>query len=136
MRQHVSNMVLDASALLAYLYEEPGADAVEHALSFGSSISAVNWAEVLSKTADIGIVPERLVSELRERGVLNNALKIFPLIAEDGLEIARLRPLTQNLGLSLGDRACLALGKRLKPPVMTADRVWSAVPGMEIKLIR
>ena len=103
----MSKAVLDASALLAYLYEEPGADAVEQALGFGSSISVLNWAEVLSKTADIGSAPERLASELRHRGILDNALKIFPLIAEDSLEMARLRPLTQSLGLSLGDRACL-----------------------------
>lgn len=132
----MSKTVLDASALLAYLYEEPGADAVEEALAFGSGISAVNWAEVLSKAADISIEPEHLALELQHRGIVGNTLKIFPLIAEDSLEIARLRPMTKPLGLSLGDRACLALGKRLRVPVMTADRAWEAVSGIEIKLIR
>jgi len=132
----VSKSVLDASALLAYLFEEPGAEFVEHAISLGSSISTVNWAEVLSKTADIGVVPEHLASELHQRGILDRALRVFPLIEEDSLEIARLRPLTQSLGLSLGDRACLALGKRLGAPVITADRAWKDIPWVEIKLIR
>jgi PIN domain nuclease of toxin-antitoxin system len=132
----VSRTVLDASAFLAYLYEEPGADVVEQALGVGCTMSAVNWAEVLSKSADAGVAPERLVSELRNRQLLDNVLKITPLLAEDSLEMARLRPLTQPLGLSLADRACLALGKRLGIPVLTADQAWTAVSGIEIQVIR
>lgn len=132
----MNETVLDASALLAYLYEEPGADIVEQALGDGGMISAVNWAEVLSKTADIGVSPEILVTELTHQGLLGTTLKIVPLIAEDSLEIARLRPLTQSLGLSLGDRACLALGKRLGLSVITSDRIWANVPGVEVRVIR
>jgi PIN domain nuclease of toxin-antitoxin system len=132
----VSKAVLDASAFLAYLYEEPGADAVEGILALGGVMSAVSWAEVLSKAADLGVPPENLVTELGQRGLLGHALEILPLTAEDGLEIAHLRPLTQSLGLSLGDRACLALAKRLRLPVITADRSWMTVSGIEIRVIR
>ena len=132
----VSKFVLDASALLAYLNGEPGSEVVEKALAEGAVIGMVNWAEVLSKTVEIGIDPETLASELERRGILGNTLEVLPLISQDSLEIARLRLLTKPLGLSLGDRACLALGKRLGIAVLTADRVWARVPGISITVIR
>ncbi len=132
----VSKFVLDASALLAYLNGEPGSEVVEKALAEGAVIGMVNWAEVLSKTMEVGIDPEMLVSELERRGILGNSLEVLPLINQDSLEIARLRLLTRPLGLSLGDRACLALSKRLGIPVLTADRVWAGVPGISITVIR
>ena len=132
----MNRSVLDASALLAYLNEEPGADVVEKALAAGSAIGTVNWAEVLSKAMETGIAPETLAAELGKRGILKNTLDVLPLIIEDSMEIARLRPLTRPFGLSLGDRACLALGKRLSIPILTADRIWAEVPGVHVTVIR
>ena len=99
-------------------------------------MSAVNWAEVLSKVAEAGVAPERLAFELEKQGILGNTLELLPLTVEDSLEIARLRVSTKPLGLSLGDRACLALAKRLTVPVVTADRVWAEVPEVHVILIR
>ncbi|WP_123105558.1 type II toxin-antitoxin system VapC family toxin [Acidithiobacillus sulfuriphilus] len=132
----MNRSVLDASALLAYLNEEPGADVVEKALAAGSAIGTVNWAEVLSKAMETGIAPETLAAELGKRGILENTLDVLPLIIEDSMEIARLRPLTRPFGLSLGDRAYLALGKRLSIPILTADRIWAEVPGVHVTVIR
>ncbi len=133
---NMNRSVLDASALLAYLNDEPGADVVEKALAAGSAIGTVNWAEVLSKAMETGIAPETLATELEKRGILGNTLDVLPLTIEDSMEIARLRPLTKSCGLSLGDRACLALGKRLRIPILTADRIWAEVPGVHVTVIR
>nr|WP_163098081.1 type II toxin-antitoxin system VapC family toxin [Acidithiobacillus ferrianus]NDU42844.1 PIN domain-containing protein [Acidithiobacillus ferrianus] len=132
----MNKSVLDASALLAYLNEEPGAEAVEKSLAVGSAIGTVNWAEVLSKAMETGIAPETLTAELEKRGILGNILDVLPLTIEDSMEIARLRPLTRPFGLSLADRACLALGKRLSIPILTADRIWAKVPGVHVTVIR
>ena len=86
--------------------------------------------------AELGVAPETLVLELEQCGILGSVLEIIPLTAEDGLAIAELRPLTRVLGLSLGDRACLALGRRLGAKVFTADRVWQEVAGIDVQLIR
>ncbi len=118
-------VVLDASALLAYLNDEPGAERVETILPTGAAISAANWAEVLSKTADVGLEPARLVSGLADSGLLGGALRIEPLLRQDAERMAELRPLTRKLGLSLGDRACLALAIRLGSPAYTTDRSWT-----------
>jgi PIN domain nuclease of toxin-antitoxin system len=133
----VSSFVLDASALLAYLRDEPGALVVENALTQGAYISIVNWTEVLSKVADLGEDPEALSQRLENEGILRNSLEILPLTEEDALLIAQLRPLTKSAGLSLGDRSCLALGKRLGLPVLTADRSWTTFDlGVEVRPIR
>ena len=133
---NMNRSVLDASALLAYLNDEPGADVVEKALAAGSAIGTVNWAEVLSKAMETGIAPETLATELEKRGILGNTLDVLPLTIEDSMEIARLRPLTKSFGLSLGDKACLALGKRLRIPILTADRIWAEVLGVHVTVIR
>jgi PIN domain nuclease of toxin-antitoxin system len=133
----VSSFVLDASALLAYLRDEPGALVVENALTQGAYISIVNWTEVLSKVADLGEDPEALSQRLENEGILRNSLEILPLTEEDALLIAQFRPLTKSAGLSLGDRSCLALGKRLGLPVLTADRSWTTFNlGVEVRPIR
>ncbi len=133
----MSSFVLDASALLAYLRDEPGALVVENALTQGAYISIVNWTEVLSKVADLGEDPEALSQRLENEGILRNSLEILPLTEEDALLIAQLRPLTKSAGLSLGDRSCLALGKRLGLPVLTADRSWTTFDlGVEVRPIR
>jgi PIN domain nuclease of toxin-antitoxin system len=129
--------VLDASALLAYLNDEAGATLVEAALARGASVSAVNWAEVLSKIAARGGNPERMTQALAERGLLGQALQVLPFTAEDALTVAALHPQTQPLGLSLGDRACLGLGLRLHAPVLTADGAWAQLQlDIPIRIIR
>jgi len=124
--------VLDASALLAYLLDEPGADRVQHALATDAVVGAVNLAEVLSKLADAGEDPEVAMDSI---GAL--PLELVPFDGDLALESALLRPSTSSAGVSLGDRACLALGRRLGRPVLTADRAWPGlVPGLEVMAIR
>lgn len=119
--------VLDASALLAYLGDEAGADVVAQAISGGAVIGAVNLAEALSTLAGRGHPPERVTAQLTEQGLLDGALAVAQLTGADAIEIARLRPLTRSAGLSLADRACLALATRLSTTALTADQAWSTL---------
>jgi ribonuclease VapC len=120
----VKQAVLDASALLAYLGNEVGADVVADAVADGATISAVNLAEALSTLAVRGGNPTDVVAELTAEGVLDGAIAIEPFTSADAIETARLRPITRWAGLSLGDRSCLALAHRLSTYVLTADRSW------------
>lgn len=132
-----SGAVLDASALLAYLLDEPGADVVDAALAEGAVINAVNYAEVLSRLADRGDEPATAHQRLERQGLIGDLLEVIPLLGEGAVTIARLRPATRAQGLSLGDRACLATALRLQRPVLTADRGWAMVDvGVSIRLIR
>jgi ribonuclease VapC len=129
--------VLDASALLAYLRDEPGAKLVADAIAAGATISTVNLAEVLSRVAARGGDPARLLREATERGLLDGAISVEPFTADDALEVARLRPSTSERGLSLGDRACVALASRLDLPAVTADSAWSRIDlPIEVRQIR
>ena len=129
--------VLDASALLAYLHDEAGAEAVEEALAGVAAIGSPNLGEVLSKLADEDQDPGRVAARLEQRGLLGQALIVEPLATEDAVRIARLRPKTRQAGLSLGDRACLAIALRLKLPAVTADRSWLEVDvGVDVRSIR
>jgi PIN domain nuclease of toxin-antitoxin system len=133
----MSKFVIDASAFLAYLRDEQGADIVENALINGCYISIINWVEVLSKIVDLGENPEEIIQKLKNEGILGNILIIIDCNEEDAITIALLRALTKSAGLSLGDRACLALGKRLNIPVLTADKIWSSLSvGVAITVIR
>ncbi len=104
--------VLDASALMAVLHGEEGASVVVEAIGAGSAISVANWAEVLSKLAEAGRDPEDAAAQLRKAEGSRRALAIEPITAADCIVIARLRPITKAQGLSLADRACLALVRR------------------------
>ena len=129
--------VLDASALLAHLRDEPGADVVADAIASGAVISTVNLAEVFSRVADRGEDPAKLAAELTQSGLLDGAITVEPFTAADAIEAGRLRPLTRDAGLSLGDRACLALARRLDAPALTADTDWQGVAhGVELRPIR
>jgi ribonuclease VapC len=131
--------LLDSSSLLAYLHDEDGADVVTDALAEGDAvISIVNWTEVLSKWADLGEDPGELAHSLEQEGLIGGTLEIVPLTAEDAVTIARLRPLTRNLGLSLADRACIATSIRLGLNALTADGTWAdvEVDGLTVQLIR
>jgi PIN domain nuclease of toxin-antitoxin system len=129
--------VLDASALLAYLADEPGADVVSDAIASGVSMSIVDIAETLSTLAGRGHDPAWVARELTGRGLLDGAISIEPLTLDDAVEIARLRPLTRDAGLSLADRACLALAGRLSTQALTADHAWiGADHGVDVRLVR
>lgn len=129
--------VLDASALMAVLHAEDGASVVIEAIGEGAAMSVVNLAEVLSKLAEAGKNPEVAAAELRRAEGSRRALSIEPLTAADCVAVARLRPLTRRQGLSLADRACLALAERLGVPALTADRKWIETDvEAEVQLIR
>jgi PIN domain nuclease of toxin-antitoxin system len=130
--------VLDASALLAYLHGEPGADAVEETLRQGAFMSSANWAEVLSKLVDEGVGEvDAILGGFRAKGLFGHLFGVLPLTGEDGAVVARLRGETRSHGLSLGDRAALALAMRLGLPVLTTDRAWQNLSvGIAVRLIR
>jgi ribonuclease VapC len=129
--------VLDASALLALLKGEPGAERVAEALERGAYLSAVNLAEVLSKLADWGEDPAEAQARMAQVGLLGAAVEVLPFTGEDALEVARLRALTRAHGLSFGDRACLALARRLGLPALTAERAWAELDlGIPAEVLR
>lgn len=131
----MSKFVLDASALMAYYYRESGADVVDSAISKGAVISTVNWSEVLSKISDKGEDIISFASKIYQEEF--DWLTVIPMTEPDAVQIAQLRQPTKLLGLSLGDRACLALGMRLKLTVLTADQVWKNLAiGVPIVMIR
>jgi PIN domain nuclease of toxin-antitoxin system len=124
-------VVLDASALLAYLRAEPGSEAVDGVLG-SALITSVNWAEVLQKSLSAGVEVEGLRQELQALG-----LAVEPFSAEDADTAALLWPQTRHLGLSLADRACLSLALRLNLPVLTCDRIWAELTlPLRIQLLR
>ncbi|MBI3976669.1 MAG: type II toxin-antitoxin system VapC family toxin [Chloroflexi bacterium] len=123
--------VLDASALLAFVHGEPGGEAVRAMLK-GAAISSVNWAEVVQKSLARGVDIRGLREDLEAMG-----LCVLPFTGEDAELTARLWSRTRSLGLSLGDRACLALGQSRKLPVLTADRTWTTLAlEVEVRSIR
>lgn len=124
-------VVLDASALLAYLLQEPGAEVVDGLLS-DARMTSVNWAEVVQKALSAGVDVAGMREELQVLGML-----VEPFLAVDGEKAGELWTLTRELGLSLGDRACLSLGLRLDLPVVSCDRAWAELPlELEVRLLR
>ena len=127
----MTKAVLDTSAILAWFWNERGGDRLYDVLN-EAHISAVNLGEVAQKLVDrpvddatIGLMLGRL------------AAVIEPFNQEDALQAGLWRRATRSRGLSTGDRACLALGKRLGLPVYTADRAWAELDlGVEVVLIR
>ena len=113
------SVVLDASALLAYLQDEPGGERVREVLAH-SVMSTVNWAEVIGKARDDGVDTRGLREDLASLG-----LALEPFSADQAEIAGRLKERTRQFGLSLGDRACLALGSARGETVYTADRAWS-----------
>jgi ribonuclease VapC len=127
--------VLDASAVLAFLQGEPGADVVLQALESGSCVvSAANHAEIISKSLDHGLTLSTLQGLFDELDY-----SVVDITVADGVAAGAMRAKTRHLGLSLGDRLCLALGQRLGAKVLTADRPWLKVAkalGVSIQCIR
>ncbi len=118
----MSNVVLDASAILALLNAEPGADQLTPELLHSAVTSTVNLAEVQSKLVREGVDPDEAwglaLSPVREA---------VQFTAEQARAAGDLAATTSSLGLSLGDRACLALGVELGAPIYTTDRSWKNV---------
>lgn len=127
----MAEWVLDASAVLAGLRNETGGERVLPVMET-SLLSAVNLAEVATRLLDLGVsaadidgLPERLRCE------------VVPFDEGLALSAGLLRVQTRHLGLSVGDRACLALAQREGLPVLTADRAWAKLDvGVEVVLIR
>jgi PIN domain nuclease of toxin-antitoxin system len=132
-----SQPTLDASALIALLQNERGAEVVEAAIADGATMSTVNLAEALSTMARKGADPATALATMTERGVIGGAITVEPFTLADAVEAARLRPLTAKAGLSLGDRSCLALARRLGTPALTADQPWHSIDlPVEVRSIR
>jgi PIN domain nuclease of toxin-antitoxin system len=128
--------VLDASALLAFLFEEQGAPVVEELIASGGCyLSAVNYSEVVLKLGERGVSSEQLALDFEERGFLD-LVEIVDFTPEMAEAAADLRGPTKSLGLSLGDRTCLALAKFYGVPAVTTDRAWTEVPGVTVRAIR
>ena len=129
----MTSCVLDASALLALLLGEPGADRVKAALD-GSLMSVVNLAEVVSHYAKLGVARQDIEALLRPLPI-----RMVPLDAALSYDAGMLRPITLEGGLSLGDRCCLALARREGLPALTAERRWPLIAeaaGVTVELIR
>jgi ribonuclease VapC len=132
----VSSCVLDASAVLAFFSHEPGSEVVDERLVVGAAISSVNWAEVLSTLADKGLPPREAIRDATESGLFER-LRVYSFQAVDAAAAADLRTPARSAGLSLADRACIALAARLGVPAVTADRDWARVRlPVEIELVR
>lgn len=125
-------MLLDASALLALLQAEVGWEKVADALREGGVISAVNLAEVAAKLSDHG------VPEVEGEGLLTSlGLMVVPFDEGLAYQTGRLRRKTSSAGLSLADRACLALAQRDGLGVLTADHAWTGlVADVEVSVLR
>lgn len=124
-------MVADASAILCVILDEPGAEAAAPLLP-GATVSAVNLCEVFTRLSD-GEADHTASFEL----IAKFEFTVVPFDADQAAAAARLREATRHLGLSLGDRACLALAAARGMPAMTADRVWAGLDlGIPIRVIR
>jgi ribonuclease VapC len=127
------SLVLDASTLLAVFHREAGFEAAEPLLPY-SLTSSVNLCEVLSKAVERD-VPVDVV----ERWLRVSSVTVVPFDRQLAVEAAQLRATTRRLGLSLGDRACIALARQRGLPILTADRVWRELEhdlGIEIHVFR
>jgi ribonuclease VapC len=127
----VNVAVLDASALLAWMQVEPGADAVEPLLA-GGIVSCVNWTEVIQKSVARNIPIQNLREDMEALG-----LNFVPFSVVQAEIAGAIWNETRHLGLSLADRACLSLALDQRCPVVTSDRNWTKLTlGIEIKSIR
>lgn len=123
--------VLDASALLAFLHDEPGGDQVTRVLD-GACVSTVNWSEVLQKALHRKVAVHGMQQEFIDVGVT------FESFTVQQAEIAaQLWERSRPFGLSMADRACLALAIDKGQPVLTADRAWKTLDlGIRIQVLR
>ena len=126
-------VVLDASAVLAVILEEPGAEVVVEALRSGAVMSAVNVAEMASRLHQDGWTESEVALIFDNLGI-----EVPPFDREVALLSGQYRTLTRRLGLGLGDRACLATGRVEECPVLTADRSWlkTGIMDLDVRSIR
>ncbi|HWG20135.1 MAG TPA: type II toxin-antitoxin system VapC family toxin [Terracidiphilus sp.] len=123
--------VLDSSAVLALLQNEAGSATVG-GLVHGALLSAVNLSEVHSK-----LIQKGMPAALSWMTILSLQCDVWSFTDEQARVAAELIPLTKRYGLSLGDRACLALAIERKAKVYTADRNWKNLSlGVEVEVIR
>ncbi|NOW48980.1 PIN domain nuclease of toxin-antitoxin system [Novosphingobium sp. SG751A] len=123
--------VLDASALLCLLFDEPGADRVEARLT-RALVSAVNYHEVLAKLTDRGVEAAEAKAMLAELDI--DVIAVDRDQADIGGEI---HPLIRGVGLGLGERSCLALARSRQAVAVTADRLWGDLDiGVSIEVVR
>jgi len=128
----MSKVVLDASAMLALLQREPGAEELTVELLAKASISTVNLAEVQTKLVREGVSPDEAW-----RVAITPVFELHPFTAEHAKIAGSLVAHTHSLGLSLGDRACLALATTLNATVYTTEQIWKNLKvGVRIHLIR
>ena len=129
----MSDAVLDSSAVLAFIFDEPGGDKGAKKIN-GALISSVNLAEVVGHFAKFGKSEAQIRDHLR-----NLPLVVVPFDETGAFETGLLRPLGEKAGLSLGDRACLSLARLRRVRALTADRAWLGIGpayGVEIEMIR
>lgn len=127
----MNSIVLDSSAVLALLLGEPGGDRVD-AIRHRAVMSTVNICEVLTRLMDMGYAMKRAEAAFADLDIAQS-----PFDRADASVAASLRSSTRTSGLSLGDRACLALARRGQWPIVTSDRAWLEVEvGLDIQLIR
>jgi ribonuclease VapC len=127
----VARIVFDASTILAHLNGEPGADRA--AAHLGDAVMcAVNLSEIIAKLVERGASLSLIRSALSRYG-----LEIIPFDEDLAERAGALRAKTKSYGLSLGDRACLALAERSRLPVLTADRMWKTLDlRIEVQTLR
>ena len=129
----MARAVLDASAVLAVVMEERGADVVVDALRSGAAMSTVNVAEVAARLHQDGWSDAEVAIVFESLGI-----EVLPFGARAALLSGRLRTATKRFGLGLGDRACLATGCVERCPVLTSDRSWQAlgISDVDVRCIR
>ena len=129
----MGDVVLDASAILALIFEEPGSDRVEAHLP-GALVSTVNIAEVATRLLAFDMPVETVETMI---DTLQLSIQVFDY--DQALAVGQLRSVTRSAGLSLGDRACLALAKARNTRALTTDRAWESIAGeaaVDVELLR
>lgn len=127
----MTEFVLDASAVLAVLHGEPGADRVIDIIE-QASISVVNVAEIAAKLQERGMPNDRVRANI---AALN--LRVAPFDQEAAIATGLMRAATRKAGLSLGDRACLTLAASIGAIAVTTDRAWQNLElGIAVDLVR
>ncbi|MBS3025583.1 type II toxin-antitoxin system VapC family toxin [Acidiphilium multivorum] len=122
--------VLDSSAVLALLFGEPGAERVKETLP-GALLSAVNFAEIVTKLCERGMPQDQARLAIEAIGV-----EVVDFGIDQACVTGELRNRTRSAGLSLGDRACLALAQQQNLPAVTADTAWAQIPEVNVVIIR
>lgn len=127
----MNGVVLDSSAVIALLLNEPGAEKVS-CYEGHTAMSAINLAEVCIRMVEIGVAEDKIRQFLSAIRV-----QVYPFDVEQAYAVSKFRNLARKYGMSLADCACIQLGKQLNLPVVTGDRAWTRVDlGVEVDLIR